>query len=192
MIPVFKIIRQIERFIVYRILHVDDTPHRLALGIGLGIFIAWTPTIGVQMVLVLLLATICRANRPVGIPVVWISNPLTAAPIYYINYRLGGYLLGLFGDRVTMEYGQLKEMLYGFHSFTHILINLFSTEFWYELLRLFLNISADLWIGSLILALFLGLISYIISYKVIVWYRTHSPRGRRFFARIQRHRYRNS
>ena len=186
MIPVFKIIRQIERFIVYRILHADDTPHRLALGVGLGVFIAWTPTIGLQMVLVILLATICRANRPVGIPVVWITNPITAAPIYYINFRLGGYLLGLFGERATMEYEQLKEMLYGFHSFSHILSNLFNADFWGELFLLFRNISVELWVGSIILALFFGIISYIISYKVIIWYRTHSPRGRRFFAR--RHR----
>ena len=54
MIPIRKIIRQIEHFIVYRILHADDTPHRLALGIALGVFVAWTPTVGLQMVLVLL------------------------------------------------------------------------------------------------------------------------------------------
>ena len=42
MIAIRNIIRQIEHFVVYRILHAHDTPHRLALGIALGIFVAWT------------------------------------------------------------------------------------------------------------------------------------------------------
>ena len=46
---------QTERFIKYRVLHVDDTPHRIALGVALGFFVTWTPTIGVQIVLILLL-----------------------------------------------------------------------------------------------------------------------------------------
>ena len=188
MIPIRKIIRQIEHFIVYRILHADDTPHRLALGIALGVFVAWTPTVGLQMVLVLLLATIFRANRPVGIPVVWISNPITAAPLYYVNYRLGQYLLGLFGERPNIEYTWLKQKLYDFNSFTYILNNIFHAEFWRKLAYIVGDFTLDLWVGSIILALFLGVICYIISYKTIVWYRTETPRGRRLTARRLRNK----
>ncbi|HKI70697.1 MAG TPA: DUF2062 domain-containing protein, partial [Verrucomicrobiae bacterium] len=85
--------RRIERFFVYRVLHVDDTPHRIALGVAVGIFVAWTPTVGFQMILTIILATLLRANKLVGIPFVWISNPFTLGVIYYPNYLLGKFIL---------------------------------------------------------------------------------------------------
>jgi len=192
MIPIRKSIRRIEHFVVYRILHADDTPHCLALGIALGVFVAWTPTIGFQMVLVVLLATACRVNRRVGIPVVWISNPITAAPLYYLNYRLGHYLLGLFGDRPVMEYPWLKDKLADFNSFSYILSSIFHADFWSKLAHLIGEITADLWLGSIILALVLSMLCYVASYKTIVWYRTQTPRGRRFMARKHRKQQRQS
>ena len=50
------IANRLKTFFIYRVLHVDDTPHRIALGVAAGIFIAWTPTIGFQMLLTILLA----------------------------------------------------------------------------------------------------------------------------------------
>jgi len=186
MISIRKIAGQFERFIVYRILHADDTPHRLALGIALGIFVAWTPTIGFQMVMVVLLALLIGANSRVGVPFVWISNPLTLIPVYLPNYWLGHNLLRIFIGLSEPDYEQVKEILARFHSPSEILINLFEPDFWRELGQLLLNISVELWLGSIIMGLFLGVVSYIISYRIIVWYRTHHPRGRRFMAKLLR------
>lgn len=86
--------KHIKRFFIYRVLHVDDTPHRIALGVAIGIFITWTPTIGLQMALVVALAALLRANKVVGVPFVWISNPVTLVPIYGPNYWLGTKILG--------------------------------------------------------------------------------------------------
>ena len=57
------IIRRLRRFFIYRVLHVDDTPHRIALGIAVGIFITWTPTIGMQMILTVLISALVGANK---------------------------------------------------------------------------------------------------------------------------------
>jgi len=178
-----KIIKQMETFIVRRILHIDDTPHRLALGLALGIFVAWTPTIGVQMVLVVILATMCRANKLVGIPMVWISNPFTLPLVYYPNYLLGRYLLGLFDAQTTTNYSfrQLENLLTKFND-----MSFYEIAFWDKLGRLLLDIGLDLWLGSIIVGLFLGIIVYIVSYKFILWYRTHTPRGRLHVLRMLR------
>jgi uncharacterized protein (DUF2062 family) len=178
-----KTIKQVETFIVRRILHIDDTPHRLALGIALGIFVAWTPTIGVQMVLVVLLATMCRANKLVGIPMVWISNPFTLPLVYYPNYLIGRYLLGLFNAQTTTNYSfrQLENLLAKFHD-----MSFYEMAFWDELGRLLLDIGKDLWLGSIIIGLFSGIIVYIFSYRFIIWYRTHTPRGRLHVLRMLR------
>jgi uncharacterized protein len=185
-----KLIKKINQFVVHRILHADDSPHRLALGIALGIFVAWTPTIGLQMAIVVLLATALRANNRVGIAIVWLSNPLTLIPIYLPNYWVGHNLLKLFFDRPKPDYSALTQVLADLFGLENFFTHFYRASFWREMWDLFLNISIDLWFGSLIVGLFLGTTSYIISYKLIVWYRTHHPRGRRIFALLQRRRQR--
>ena len=170
---------QIERFIVYRIFHANDTPHRLALSIGLGMFLAWTPTVGLQMLLLITLATAFRANRIVGLPIVWISNPLTVGPIYVFNWWFGQHVVALFSTRVTMGFNEIRARV-GEIPFGHF----YEGRFWKELWQLLLGISLDLWVGSLITGLVLGVLAYVTSYKLIVWYRTQTPRGRRHAARM--------
>ena len=170
--PLRKTFWQVERFVVYRVLHADDTPHRLALGIALGFFIAWTPTIGLQMILVVLAASLCRANRVVGLPIVWISNPLTAVPIYFVNYTVGGMFVGLFGERQIRTYEQIKNVV---GDLTRPGRHVFDAEFWHGIYNALLGLSVELWVGSIIVGLLLGVISYVVSYRGIVWYRTHSP-----------------
>jgi len=86
--------RQIRHFVFHSILHADDPPHRLALGIAIGTFVTFTPTVGLQMMIVVFLAWLFRANKVVGLPIVWISNPVTIMPIFYTCYRLGRAILG--------------------------------------------------------------------------------------------------
>ena len=185
-----KILKSVERFVVHRILHIDDTPHRLALGLALGIFVAWTPTIGVQMVLVVLLATAFKANTRVGIPLVWISNPLTLALIYYPNYLLGRWLLGFFniGSEADYDYGQLKARLIELLGDGSFLRHFFEAGFWHNLGQLLLSIGLDLWVGSVIIGLFLGIICYMGSYRFVLWYRTHTPQGRLHVLRMLKRR----
>ena len=38
-------------------------------------------------------AIICRVNLPISVALVWITNPLTMAPIFYFNYLVGTLLL---------------------------------------------------------------------------------------------------
>ena len=75
-----------RKFIYHNVLHADDPPHRLALGAAIGVFVAFTPTVGLQMMLTVSLAWLLRANKVIGLPVVWISNPATLVPIYYSCY----------------------------------------------------------------------------------------------------------
>ncbi len=74
---------------------INDTPHSIALGVSLGMFIALTPTVSVQMILVVIIGTLIRANRLIGVILIWISNPVTVLPLYYAYYWLGGKLLGV-------------------------------------------------------------------------------------------------
>ena len=86
---------RLRRFLVHDILHADDPPHRLALGIALGVFVSFLPIMGCQMLVVICLAWVLRANKAVGVPIVWLTNPMTAVPVFYGCYWLGTQILGV-------------------------------------------------------------------------------------------------
>ncbi len=66
--------------------------------IFLGLLVALMPLVGVQMLVVTLLALfLVRANLPVLVGLQWISNPLTMGPIYYADYKIGMAMLELVG-----------------------------------------------------------------------------------------------
>lgn len=68
---------------------LHTSPKRIALGISIGVLIAFTPSIGFQMGLALVLASILNASRVAAMASVWITNPLTMGPIFALTYAVG-------------------------------------------------------------------------------------------------------
>ena len=68
----------------------------------IGLFVAFLPIPG-QTILVALLAFFFRSNLPVAVALVWISNPLTIAPLFMFTYGIGVLLLGLEFTAFTIE-----------------------------------------------------------------------------------------
>ncbi|MCD4824837.1 MAG: DUF2062 domain-containing protein [Phycisphaerae bacterium] len=158
-IKTFKFIfSRVEQFFVYRVLSLKDTPHRIALGVAIGIFITWTPTIGLQMLLTVALATLLRANKLVGVPFVWISNPLTIFPIYGPSLLLGQWVTGkdIGNFSVLRKATSFEGGIFG------------RITAWFGATA---EIFTELWIGSLIVALLLGILTYFAMYRMIVVYR---------------------
>jgi uncharacterized protein (DUF2062 family) len=76
------------------ILKQRGSPESIALGASIGVFLAFTPTVGLQMILAAVIATLLGASRAAAIPPVWITNPLTIPPIYAFTYGLGKWIVG--------------------------------------------------------------------------------------------------
>ena len=156
--PVRYALKRLRDFFIYRVLHVDDTPHRIALGVAIGIFVTWTPTITLQMVLTIALSALLRANKAVGVPFVWISNPLTLVPIYYPNYLVGAWLL-----RSPNAWASVAAAL--------------SVPGLWEKFKALWAAGGDvfwpLWAGSIIVGLVLGTLSYFATRYAVVKYRAH-------------------
>jgi len=57
-----------------------------------GMFIAMIP-MPMQMLAVVLVSPFFRFNVPIGVSLVWITNPFTMPFIYYIEYMTGNFLL---------------------------------------------------------------------------------------------------
>lgn len=72
----------------------QGSPPSIARGGAMGMWVALTPTVGAQMLIVTALAVPLRASLPVALAMVWISNPVTIVPLYFAFYLLGALLLG--------------------------------------------------------------------------------------------------
>lgn len=145
-------------FVVYKILHADDPPYSLAMGIALSMFVTFTPTIGFQMGLVFALAWLFRANKLVGLPLVWISNPATIVPIYYPCYWVGLKLSGMPGKSLEWWKALASPPTDWWPK-----VQFYANAFW--------EIAAPLWLGCIVVGGVLGVISYFASYYTICWYR---------------------
>lgn len=64
----------------------------VARAVLVGMFIAMIP-MPMQMLAVIMIAPFFRFNVPLGVSLVWITNPLTMPFIYYIEYTTGNLLL---------------------------------------------------------------------------------------------------
>jgi uncharacterized protein len=137
-------------------LMLDDSSHRIALGGAIGMFIAMTPTVGVQMLLVLLLALLTkrwfRFNKVAALLMVYVSNPLTVVPIYWFNYKLGTIYFR--GDTSRREF----ERLFQYDGLA---------EWWASFTKLFIDVGLPLVAGSLVMATCCGLATYPILLRVI-------------------------
>lgn len=85
--------RMTPRALLRSILMLDDTPHSIALGAAIGMFVGMTPTVGIQMLIVLFVAFLARPffsfNRIAAVLTVYVTNPFTIIPIYWFNYQVG-------------------------------------------------------------------------------------------------------
>jgi uncharacterized protein (DUF2062 family) len=68
--------------------------HSISLAMLVGVFLAFIP-VPFQMVFATILALWIRCNLPLSIGLVWISNPLTIAPIFFATYQLGLWILDI-------------------------------------------------------------------------------------------------
>jgi len=78
-----------------RLLALDDPPERTALAFSIGVFIAFSPLLGLHTILATLIALLFRFNKIAVYTGTFINNPfLTLVPIIISSYAIGAFLLG--------------------------------------------------------------------------------------------------
>lgn len=60
---------------------------------AVGLFVMYMPPVG-QFFMAAAGAIKLRVNLPIAVSLVWLSNPLTIPPMFYLAYVIGGALLG--------------------------------------------------------------------------------------------------
>lgn len=153
--------RKIRKFFVYRILHADDTPHRIALGVAIGLFVGLTPTMGAQTVIAVAIAALLRANKAVCIPVVWVSNPFTAVPLYYSLWLLGSVVMprGSAASEVELM-ARLEVLVSESSSLSSMLGHLLDGSLLAVLSQIMVEFGAELWVGCVMVGIVVSPIAY--------------------------------
>ena len=151
------------------VLHSTAPVSEVSLGVAFGVFLGLTPTVGVQMYLVALVWSIYRYifgrhfSLPVGVAMVWISNPLTMVPLYYL-FLVTGYRL------LETQNGISYEL------FTEYLGHISSTEGTWEMIIagasfLLVDLGWPMIIGSLVYAVPGFIISYFMTKRIVTSHR---------------------
>jgi uncharacterized protein (DUF2062 family) len=78
-----------------RLLAIDDPPERTALAFSIGIFIAFSPFLGLHTIFATVLAFFFRFNKVAIYTGTFINNPfLTLVPIILVSYAIGALVMG--------------------------------------------------------------------------------------------------
>ncbi len=131
----------------------NETPHKVSMAIGFGIFMGIAPIWGFQMIVAAFLAHIFRLNKIIVLIFSNISLPPVIPFIIYFSYQFGG----LFFDNPqefdidTIYY--LKQQIVDGEFYNTL------KEFGYSIIQYIL--------GSLLLGLSLGILSFLISWSLI-------------------------
>ena len=72
------------------LLHLNR--HSVSLAVFIGIFCAFIP-LPIQTLLAIAMCFWLGANLPLAMIIIWISNPLTIPPMFFLTYKLGSYIL---------------------------------------------------------------------------------------------------
>lgn len=78
-----------------RLLAIDDPPERTALAFSVGVFIAFSPFLGLHTIMATAVAFLFRFNKIAIYAGTFINNPfLTLVPIIIVSYAVGALVLG--------------------------------------------------------------------------------------------------
>jgi len=94
-----------------RVLASHATPHEIALGCAIGIFAAFTPFLGFQMLLAVILALLLRVNVPAALAGTFAGNPLSWPVIWAGSYLAGSWVLGLDPVHAAGNVGESASLL---------------------------------------------------------------------------------
>ena len=79
-----------------RLLALDDPPERTALAFSIGVFIAFSPVLGLHTILATSIAFLFKFNKVAIYSGTFVNNPfLTLVPIIIASYAIGAFVLGM-------------------------------------------------------------------------------------------------
>lgn len=141
--------KKIISFTFAKLFKINDSAQKIALGVGLGVFSGLLP--GTGPAAALFLAFVFRANRAAALLGSIFTNTWLSLATFVLAVRAGSVILKLRWQEV---YQQARGLMRDFH--------------WAKFFKLsFLEALSPVIIGYIIIGLFLGIISYLITLFIL-------------------------
>ncbi len=89
-------LKRFVRFNYLKIMRINATPHYISMGVACGVFGGCFPVIPglpLQTVIAVAAAFCTRSSKVAAAVATWISNPLNWILFYYVQYKIGTFLL---------------------------------------------------------------------------------------------------
>ena len=168
--------RRAIEYLSHRIKRLQDSPHRIALGLSFGVFASFSPLFGFHFVLGALLAYVFKANIFASILGTFFGNPITFPFIAAVSVRTGNFIL----DRISIiENEQSISDTWEFNSeFTSLSVfEKFLVEVYFEKLIPYS-------IGGIICGIIAALIVYLLSKPLISSYQKRKKKRKKINAKL--------
>jgi hypothetical protein len=144
-----------------RLLAIDDPPERTALAFSIGVFIAFSPFLGLHTIMATVVAFAFRFNKIAIYTGTFINNPiLTLVPIIIISYAVGAFILG----RPLSIPDEGVELLRDPHLFTGDYYRRLFVQSWN-------NIVWPFAIGGTVLSVVCSIVAYPLTLRALRAYR---------------------
>ena len=98
--PVRGCMSRLFKAVYLKIFRINDTPQKIALGMGLGVFMGVIP--GTGPIAALALAFLLKANRASALLGSILTNTWLSIPVFLLSLQAGAFLTGV-------NYGDLNE-----------------------------------------------------------------------------------
>ncbi|MBB3947977.1 hypothetical protein GGQ73_003951 [Rhizobium skierniewicense] len=145
--------RRSLRYLKLRLVRLSASPYSVAAGVAVGVAVAWTPFLGIHILIAMALAFVIRANLVAAALGTTFANPLTFPLIWASTWELGHLLLGRSDQNVSshVDFSQI---------FSHM-----------NFLQLWQPVLEPMTIGALIPATLSAGVAYVSVYMVIRGFR---------------------
>lgn len=162
--------RRRRKILLLEFLGREDPPESVAAAIALGVGLGFSPFLGFHLLLALALATLLRINRLDAVLGTLAGNPWTFPPVYAFGYRLGRALLHHDPRRVPpMNWNALwhSDITWIFYPVQTVRA-VFGPRAFLPRLQAFL-------LGTTILAILIGAVTYFLALWALRFYHRRHP-----------------
>ena len=143
-----------------RLLAIDDPPERTALAFSIGVFIAFSPFLGLHTILATVITFLFRFNKVAIYTGTFVNNPFfTLVPIIIASYAVGAFVLG----RPLRIPEEGVELLKNPHIFTGSYYRRIFFESW--------NVVWPFAVGGIVLSVVCSLLAYPLTLRALRAYR---------------------
>jgi hypothetical protein len=159
-------------YVRLRLQRLPDTPEKIARGIFVGVFTAFTPFYGLHFLTAALLAKMLRGNILASLLGTFFGNPLTYVPIGIVSLQTGHLILGTDMD-VRMENRLVDSFFGAWADLWRNFVALFTEDRanWANLSIFYETVFIPYLVGGLIPGVVAGLVCYYLSKPVISAYQ---------------------